>query len=304
MHCKVSVLMTTYNHERFIAQAVSSVLEQRVNFHFELVVGEDCSTDRTRDILCDFQARYPETIRLLLREENWGRRKNFIDTFKSCQGDYIAILEGDDYWISHQKLQKQADFLDSHPECSICFHPVMKRNQDGDESLEFHGPSPSQAIYTIEDLLERTLIVTCSVMFRNHLFDDFPTWFHSVPAGDWPLNILNAQHGNIGYIDEAMAVYRMHSGGVWSSKTTMHRLQGKLEILKTLRQHLDPKHKHKLDHSIAQTHLRIIAALARDRDPKGIYVHLSHMIVAEHVSATSLASAGLKALHRRMRKHG
>ncbi len=304
MHYKVSVLMTTYNHEKFIAQAVASVLEQEVDFCFELVVGEDCSTDRTRDILQGFQVRYPETIRLLGREENWGRRRNFIDTFKSCRGDYIAILEGDDYWTSPHKLQRQADFLDSHPECSICFHPVMKSYEDGNETMEFHGPSPPQTLFTIEDLLERTLIVTCSVMFRNRLFDDFPPWFNTVPAGDWPLNILNAQYGNIGYIDEAMAVYRMHSGGVWSSKNTVHRLQGKLEILKTLRQHLDPRYTQKLDDSIAQAHLRTIQALACDRDYKGIYSHLSHMIFDEHVSARSLASTGLKALHRRMRQHG
>lgn len=300
MSCKVSVMMTTYNHENYIAQAVTSVLEQQVDFDYELVVGEDCSTDGTRDILLDLQARHPQAVRLLLREENWGRRKNFIDTFYSCQGDYIAILEGDDYWLSPDKLQMQADFLDSHPGCTICFHPVMRYYEDGSREMQFFGPSPAREIYTIEDLLERTLIVTCSVMFRNRLLDGFPEWFYTVPAADWPLNILNAQYGDIGYIDQAMAVYRIHSGGVWSSRNTLRRQQGKIEILKALRQHLDPQYRRKIDESTARAHLKIIRALALEKDYKGVGTHLADMLFREHVSLRSLGQVVLGRINQRV----
>lgn len=108
---KVSVLMITYNHEKFIAQAIDSILMQQVNFDYEIVIGEDCSTDGTRAIVIQYQKEYPDKIRLLLPEENLGMHKNFVQTFRACQGEYIALLEGDDYWTSPRKLQKQVDFF-------------------------------------------------------------------------------------------------------------------------------------------------------------------------------------------------
>src|SRR3712207_1086613 len=101
---KVSVLMLAYNHEKFIAQALDSALMQQVNFDYEIVIGEDCSTDNTRDILIRYQKEYPHRIRLLLPEKNLGMHDNLIQTFKACRGDYIAFLEGDDYWTSPNKL--------------------------------------------------------------------------------------------------------------------------------------------------------------------------------------------------------
>ncbi|MDQ3815609.1 MAG: glycosyltransferase family 2 protein, partial [Armatimonadota bacterium] len=121
---KVSIVMVTYNHEKYIAQAVESVLMQETNFDYELIIGEDCSQDKTRAIVMDFQRRFPERIRLLLPEKNLGGsgKTNFLQTLAAAQGQYVALLEGDDYWTSPHKLQKQVDFLDSHPECAICFH--------------------------------------------------------------------------------------------------------------------------------------------------------------------------------------
>src|SRR4051794_3890726 len=119
---KVSVCMITYNHERFIEQAVASALTQATSFEYEIVIGEDCSTDRTRNILIELQRANPDKIRLLLPEHNLGAQRNFVQTLDMCRGQYIAYLEGDDYWTSSAKLQQQVDFLDQHADFAICFH--------------------------------------------------------------------------------------------------------------------------------------------------------------------------------------
>ena len=121
---KVSVLVITYNHEKFIAQALDSVLMQETDFIYEIIVGEDCSSDQTRKIVLAYGEKYPDKVRLLLPEQNLGMMYNFITTYRACRGQYIAILEGDDYWTSDRKLQKQVDFLDSHQDCTACFHNV------------------------------------------------------------------------------------------------------------------------------------------------------------------------------------
>src|SRR6478752_3440632 len=116
---KVSVCIPTYNHEAYIAQAVESVLEQRTNFGVEVLIGEDCSTDRTRQIICELAARHPDKIRLRLAEKNQGAGRNFADLFEHCRGEYVVILEGDDYWTSPNKLQIQVDTLDARPDWAM-----------------------------------------------------------------------------------------------------------------------------------------------------------------------------------------
>ena len=120
----VSVLMITFNHEQFIAQAIDSVLMQQTDFEYEIIIGEDCSTDRTREIVIEYAERNPEKIRPLLHDHNLGLmgRYNFVAAYKMCHGKYIALLEGDDYWTDPHKLQKQVVFLENHPECSLCAH--------------------------------------------------------------------------------------------------------------------------------------------------------------------------------------
>src|SRR6476619_5802800 len=115
--------MTTYNHERYIAQAVESALSQRATFPIEIVIGEDCSTDRTPEILRGLAEQHPDTIRLKLGERNIGGKANFLATIGRCRGQYVAMLEGDDYWTCADKLQRQIDALDAHSEWAICFHP-------------------------------------------------------------------------------------------------------------------------------------------------------------------------------------
>ncbi len=131
---KLSVIFITYNHEKYVEKALRSVCEQDTDFAYEVVVGEDCSTDSTRDILRKVAAEYPDKVRLLFRDKNFGRPTlNVYNTTMECRGEYLAYLEGDDYWTDKNKLQKQVTFLEEHPEYIACTHAHMMIDENGDE---------------------------------------------------------------------------------------------------------------------------------------------------------------------------
>jgi glycosyltransferase involved in cell wall biosynthesis len=238
---KVSVAMVTYNHEKFIAKALDSVLMQSTNFDYEIVIGEDCSTDNTRSILLDYQKRHPGKFRLLLHEKNLGMHLNGAQTLDACKGEYIAMLDGDDYWTSPEKLQKQVDFLDSHPACAVCFHNALIVYEDGSREPISYRPN-QKAFSTIIDLFLDNYIPTCAVMFRSGLFGKVPEWIGTLKMGDWLIHILNALHGNIGYLDETMAVYVVHPGGVWSTKNWQDHEPAMIAMFEALVVNLGPRY--------------------------------------------------------------
>ena len=240
---KLSVCLITYNHERFITQALESALAQKTNFEFEIVVGEDCSADHTRQILVEYQQRYPNTIRLMLPEKNLGANRNFARTLQACRGQYIALLEGDDYWTSPTKLQEQVNFLDSHEECAICFHAVRVFHEDGNEAPRISPRFGHKKISTIEDLLGLgNFIPTCAAVFRNGLIKEFPDWFYTLRIADFSLHVLNAQYGKIGYINKVMGAYRIHSGGTFSAASTSGNAQEVIRTYDYLNSYLDYKY--------------------------------------------------------------
>jgi glycosyltransferase involved in cell wall biosynthesis len=234
---KLSVMMITYNHERFIAQALESILAQRVDFEYEIVVGEDCSTDNTREILKDFQRLNPGRIVSILRTKNIGAISNFAATIAACRGRYLAVLEGDDYWTDQNKLQKQVEFLDSHPDFAICCHRVRFLDEMGTLDFEVH-PSFSGS-YTIEDLLRMNFVISCSAVLRRELIGPLPSWFFGLALGDWPLFALVATQGKVEVLDEIMATYRVHSAGIWSSRSIAFRLREISRMLRALDRHLE-----------------------------------------------------------------
>jgi glycosyltransferase involved in cell wall biosynthesis len=239
---KVSVLVITYNHAKYIAQALDSILMQKTNFNFEIIIGEDCSTDNTREIVKRYAENYPDKVKLLLAESNLGVSKNFERTLHACRGCYIAILEGDDYWKKPSKLQKQVDFLDVHLECSICCHNVeiIYENRVRKSRNYCHPNQPEFS--ELKELLRNNFVATPSVMFRNGLLDSLPPWIHSLIMVDWVLHILNAQFGKVGYIDEIMAAYRIHAAGVWNSATKVQRAKSSIKALELINSHLEFKY--------------------------------------------------------------
>ena len=260
---KLSVMMITYNHERFIAQAIESVLAQRVNFDYEIVIGEDCSTDGTRAIIMDFHRRYPGRIVPLLRDQNLGIMPNFVGTLTACQGQYLAMLEGDDYWTHEDKLQRQVDFLDAHPDSSICCHRVRFLDQTGFAEADIFPPLPA-GTYGIEDLLTRNFVMTCSTVLRRDLVGPLPSWFLKMKLGDWPLFALVAARGKIALMEDIMAAYRVHSGSMWSSRPLVWRLREGSLMLKALDRHLKFQYTETIQQTIASSYLQMSIAARRD----------------------------------------
>jgi glycosyltransferase involved in cell wall biosynthesis len=219
---KVSISVTAYNHEKYISQAVDSILMQNVNFSYEIIIGEDCSIDNTRNIVLDLQKRYPDTIRLILPQENLGcgGSKVFVRTLQESNGIYIAFLDGDDYWTSAYKLQKQVDFLDSHPECVMCFHNTIVAYEDDEGRGSWNlRPFEQTEILTIEDIFANCCVQTSTIMIRKDTLSTQLNWFNNIELNyidDWTIAVLSAQFGKIGYINEVMGVYRQHSSGQWS----------------------------------------------------------------------------------------
>lgn len=234
----VSVAMVTYNQERYVAQSIESVLMQEAAFSIELVVGDDFSTDDTRNIVKAYAARYPRQIKALLHPKNLGPshspgKHNMIAVRRECRSKYTAVLEGDDYWTDSQKLQKQVEYLEANPECSMCFHNTSIHFQDGrKESSPRYRPG-QKAIWVLEDILYRNPITTCSAVFRNGIADQMPPWFFAMSMGDWPLWVLLAQHGPVGYLDEDMATYRVHEGGVFSGRRSLEWIPSVLAAYQT-----------------------------------------------------------------------
>jgi len=249
---KLSVVMITYNHERFVAQALSSVLAQRTNFDFEIIVAEDCSTDGTRAIVMDFVRRYPGKILPLLRERNLGMMRNFKEALAASSGSYVALLDGDDYWIREDKLQAQVDFLDSHPDHAVCCTRVQFRDEIN-HSEPYIWPPKVSGSYPLSDLLETYCwIATCSVMYRWGSVGPLPEWFLTLKMADWPLHILVGRSGKIHVMDEVVSLYRVHSGGAWSSLAPVDRLLATKQMLTALDRHLGFRHTGAIRPVIAQ----------------------------------------------------
>jgi Glycosyltransferases involved in cell wall biogenesis len=237
---EVSVLVTTYNHEKYIAQALDSVLMQQTNFDYEIVIAEDCSTDRTRSIVLDFQRQNPRKIRLVLPAKNLGCGGNrvFAQAFELAQGEHVALLDGDDYWISPRKLQMQVEFLEAHPDCTLCFHNAMRIYEDGNRASLLYNPADQKRISVLEDILQSNFIAGCTPMIRKEVLGGFPEWYYELLWGDWSLYILCAQYGKIGYIDEILGIYRIHREGLWSRYNAIQKLEALIAFYETMNANL------------------------------------------------------------------
>lgn len=220
---KLTIVCTTYNHEKYIAQALESFVMQQANFHFEAIISDDCSTDSTQEIIREYAKKYPNIIKPILREKNLGVDANFFATYGLLSGGYVAYCEGDDYFTDPLKLQKQVDFLDANPDCSMCFHPVRLFYEDlSCPDVIFPPMNIFETIdvnnINLESLLEVNFIQTNSVVAKwrfndkEKLEDVFPK---DILPIDYFLHLLHAQKGRIGFLPDIMADYRKHSESLW-----------------------------------------------------------------------------------------
>ncbi len=251
----VSVCVGTYNHKYFIQKCLDSILAQETTFNYEIILGEDESTDGTREICIEYAKNHPTIIKLFLRKrkdviyinKKATGRYNFIHNLKSCSGKYIALCDGDDYWSDSQKLQKQVDFLEKNLDFNICFHPVKIFNQDEKILKMDHITRPVEETTSIENLLEGNYIHTPSIVFRNNFI--IPNWLSTTPIGDWPLYIIASQGKKIKKLQDLMAVYRMHRGGIWSGNEIAFREKALLQTYIIVRENVsfNTKEELKLD---------------------------------------------------------
>lgn len=235
----VSICCLCYNHEPYIRECLDGFMLQKTNFVFEVLIHDDASTDKSADIIREYEAKYPDIIKPIYQTENQyskGVGVTRIYQFPRAKGKYIAMCEGDDYWTDPYKLQKQVDFLETNEEYSICFHPVKVWKENEKELVDDFITREVSETTTILDLAEGNYMHTPSVVFRRNqeVFDIFNS-LGALPAGDYILHMLNAKNGKIKKLSEIMGVYRVHDGGVWSNHSNFElQLSSWLNLLDNL----------------------------------------------------------------------
>lgn len=218
----VSICCLTYNHEKYIAQAVEGFIMQETNFAFEVIIGEDCSQDGTRKILEEYVLRYPEKIKLITSAYNVGASNNGVRVFKAARGKYIAVCDGDDYWTDPLKLQKQVDFLEENDKYVMCGHYSKKITENNE--IHYINFNPKPLIYSFSDIMaeKNTNTATLTILFRNSIEINkmfISDWFLKCNAPDKFIKLYTTFiSGKSMYVlPETMSCYRIHTGGIWSS---------------------------------------------------------------------------------------
>ena len=220
------------------------MVEQEYSGGYEILIGEDHSTDDTLAVCWEFQGRFPELIRLISHSENVGMHANFRALWEAASGEYIAFCEGDDYWTDPLKLKKQVEFLRHHPECNLC--GALTKTVEKDHSGVWSdvgqiGPNKVQETYSFEELIARYNFHFSSVMLRKSSVA-FPGWFEQMYCVDRPLYLLSAQDGRAGLIPESMSVYRLHEGGNWSAIRQIEKAERSIALFTRMIEHFDPKY--------------------------------------------------------------
>jgi glycosyltransferase involved in cell wall biosynthesis len=235
----VSVVLITYNHAAYIVQALHSVLAQQLDAAWELIISEDCSTDGTREIVGRVAAEHSDRVRLILSETNVRTNEVVARGIHAARGKYVALLDGDDYWTDPAKLAQQFAFLEARPAYAACFHNVEVVDDRGQSpGRTWNGPQ-QRPIVTLADLAEGNCLATSSVMYRRALVPRIPNWYHPFfPVTDWPLHILYAEQGPIGYLNSVLGAYRIHSAGWYSPGSAAEKLQANAAFYERIDRHL------------------------------------------------------------------
>lgn len=211
----VSIACITYNQESFIDQAIESFIMQKTSFPFEIVIHDDASTDSTLVILQKYVEKFPNFIIPIFQKKNQVSQginplSEFV--FPNCSGKYIAVCEGDDYWIDPLKLQKQVDFMESNPDYSLCFHNAEIKHEGVKGKNQLFCDQTEQETHDILDAIKRNGMPTASMLFRKKAME-IPEWLKHIYNGDYALHLILANNGKIKYINEVMSVYRKNQGG-------------------------------------------------------------------------------------------
>jgi glycosyltransferase involved in cell wall biosynthesis len=219
----VSICSITYNHEKYIAQAIEGFVGQKTTFPFEIIIHDDASTDKTPQIVKYYENKYPELIKPIYQKENQfskGIKPSPTYVWPKAQGKYIALCEGDDYWTDPYKLQKQVDFLELNPDYAMCWHDAMSINEKGKVITKSRLVRYSkESVFSEIELMKGVSVLTMTVLFKN-ISSSIPNEFYMVLNGDTFLFSMMGMFGKGMYMKDILpAVYRIHDGGVWSKKS-------------------------------------------------------------------------------------
>jgi glycosyltransferase involved in cell wall biosynthesis len=211
----VSVKVPAYNQERYLEACLEGILAQRTSFPFEVVIGEDGSTDGTRAIVESYAQAHPGLIRVITSGENLGPARNLARIRAACRGTYEAMCEGDDLWIHPRKLQRQVEFLEARPDHVFCFHDTLFYREDKGARPKYYCPPDLPETPTVADVLRRpAFIATSSIVARRTFLDTLPPWRTEVLCGDLVVRLWGPHAGRIGYLKDIMALRRRHAGGI------------------------------------------------------------------------------------------
>lgn len=243
----VSVSLITYNHAPYVRQALDSVLMQQTDFPYEICVGEDGSTDGTREICLEYARRYPDKIRLFLRDRaNPARQRyrvpyahNGQATYEACRGKYTAFVEGDDYWTCPTKLAQQAAVLESNPTVTAVAHYTMRIPEE--EPWKAHPvPDVPMRELTVEDLLRARFYIHTSSLLLRRGADGDRELFRRTPCGDVPLLFCQLLRGTGLMLPRVMSVYRLHGGGVFSAQPVLAQSRQTVALWEALQSFVPP----------------------------------------------------------------
>lgn len=214
---KLSICVITYNHSEFIKQCLEGALNQKFEFDYEIVISDDCSNDDTVLICRQYQENNPDLITLLTSERNNGMAFNWYKAIQACSGEFIAICEGDDYWISENKVMTQFDYMSENPNCNLCFHDVEITGSSKPQNFYFF-PSDKD-ILSFKDVILNHQIPTCSMMIRRDAFmNKIPKIFYKFPVCDIPVHLILTERGYAFHIREKFSVYRVNEFSITNNK--------------------------------------------------------------------------------------
>jgi glycosyltransferase involved in cell wall biosynthesis len=298
---KVSVVMITFNQERFIGRALESVYSQKTDFPFEVIIGEDCSRDRTQEILKSHKISGNSEQKVFYNQENLGMQRNLQHAYNAAKGEYIAILEGDDYWTSSIKLQTQVNFLDQNPDYSLCFHDVLTVDENGNMIPSIFFKNVEKEDYYLHDILKGNFFQACSVLFRHQILPIYDDWICEAPLGDWPIFTIMALGGRIRRISGQMAAYRVHPGGFWSQQSWVFRVQNTIQTAKIMKKHLGKNVKQELNRTIADLTFEL-ARIAYKKHQISTVVYLLNAFISDNGFTRQTILASLKSKMNQNRK--